>query len=212
MQDAIDERGTTCQNSPDLAGNVGQHWKKLKRDMGKLTTSNSDNIRQLSNMERTVDVLISQYFGDDVNSTLQDVRKLITGHKNKVFHLRSSKKSAQTECKNLYRENPDLSATIDRAKLALQAEESKLSQLTCEEARIEAAIQNLMAKKQSVLSQKASAAKNIEKENQKMEVLKNTQEKINKAENSCRKWQKETSYANSTFISNLMDSKRVLFK
>lgn len=212
QQDAIDERGTTCQNSPDLAGNVGQNWKKLKRDMGKLTTSNSDNIRQLSNMERTVDVLISQYFGDDVNTTLQDVRKLITGHKNKVFHLRSSKKSAQAECKNLYRENPDLAATIDRAKLALQAEESKLSQLTCEEARLEAAIQNLMAKKQSVLSQKASAAKNIEKENQKMEELKNTQEKINKAENSFRKWQKETSYANSTFISNLMDSKRVLFK
>ncbi|KAJ6683075.1 FAR-RED IMPAIRED RESPONSIVE (FAR1) FAMILY PROTEIN [Salix koriyanagi] len=94
------------QQSPDLAGDAGQHWKKLKRDMGKMTTSNSDNIKQLSNMERTADVLISQYSGDDVKTTLQDVRKLIIGHKNKVFHLRSSKNSAQAECKNLYRENP----------------------------------------------------------------------------------------------------------
>ncbi|KAJ6305946.1 hypothetical protein OIU78_021306 [Salix suchowensis] len=174
------------QQSPDLAGDAGQHWKKLKRDMGKMTTSNSDNIKQLSNMERTADVLISQYSGDDVKTTLQDVRKLIIGHKNKVFHL--------------------------RAKLAIQVEESKLSQLTCEEARIEEAIQNLMAKKQSVLLQKASAAKNIENENQKMEELKNTQEKISKAENSFRRWQNEMSYANSTFISNLMGSKMVLFK
>ncbi|KAB5556198.1 hypothetical protein DKX38_007107 [Salix brachista] len=209
---AVDERGTICQQSPDLAGDAGQHWKKLKRDMGKMTTSNSDNIKQLSIMERTADVLISQYSGDDVKTTLQDVRKLIIGHKNKVFHLRSSKNSAQAECKNLYRENPDLSAMIDRAKLAIQVEESKLSQLTCEEARIEEAIQNLMAKKQSVLLQKASAAKNIENENQKMEELKNTQEKINKAENSFRRWQNEMSYANSTFISNLMGSKMVLFK
>ncbi|KAJ6414046.1 hypothetical protein OIU84_006789 [Salix udensis] len=200
------------QQSPDLSGDAGQHWKKLKRDMGKMTTSNSDNIKQLSIMERTADVLISQYSGDDVKTTLQDVRKLIIGHKNKVFHLRSSKNSAQAEFKHLYRENPDLSAMIDRAKLAIQVEESKLSQLTCEEARIEEAIQNLMAKKQSVLLQKASAAKNIENENQKMEELKNTQEKISKAENSFRKWQNEMSYANSTFISNLMGSKMVLFK
>ncbi|KAJ6737658.1 hypothetical protein OIU85_019689 [Salix viminalis] len=175
-----------CQQSPDLSGDAGQHWKKLKRDMGKMTTSNSDNIKQLSNMERTADVLISQYSGDDVKTTLQDVRKLIIGHKNKVFHL--------------------------RAKRTIQVEESKLSQLTCEEARIEEAIQNLMAKKQSVLLQKASAAKNIENENQKMEELKSTQEKISKAENSFRRWQNEMSYANSTFISNLMGSKMVLFK
>ncbi|CAK7340622.1 unnamed protein product [Dovyalis caffra] len=213
QQGAVQEGDTTCQQSHDLPVKIEQQWKKLKRDMDKFLESNLDNVNQLSNMQRTVDTLIFYHLGDEVKTlTLQDVRQLLTALKDKVSCVRSSKRFAQAELENLHKENPDFSAMIDREKLALQAEESKLSELTCEEARIQVEIQKLMARKQSILSKKASTSKNVEKGKWKMAELKNTQEKFKKAKCSFSEWQNETSKVNETVITTLMDAKRLLSK
>lgn len=46
----------------------------------------------------------------------------------------SSKESAQSELENFQKENPDFLAILEREKVELQVEESKLSQFTFEEA------------------------------------------------------------------------------
>jgi hypothetical protein len=61
----------------------------------------------------------------------------------------SSKESAQSELENFHKENPDFPAILEREKVELQVEESKLSQFTFEEVRIEADIQKLMEMKES---------------------------------------------------------------
>ncbi|KAF9669889.1 hypothetical protein SADUNF_Sadunf13G0011500 [Salix dunnii] len=56
-QGAITERDITCQQSREQSVKIEQQWKKLRRDMNVLIASNLDNINQLSDMERTVDIL-----------------------------------------------------------------------------------------------------------------------------------------------------------
>ena len=78
LQGAITERDTTCQQSSDQSVNIEQQWKKLRRDMNVLIASNLDNINQLSDMERTFDILISHYSGDDIKTLiLRDMKQLL---------------------------------------------------------------------------------------------------------------------------------------
>jgi peptidoglycan hydrolase CwlO-like protein len=125
-------------------------------------------------MERTVDILICHYSGDDIKTLiLRDMKQLLAELNDRISFMGSSKESAQSELANFHKENPDFLAILEREKLALQVQESKLSQFTFEEARIEADIQKLMEMKESVVSQKSSAAEIVEEGKQKMDDLKN---------------------------------------
>ena len=124
----------------------------------------------------------------------------------------SSINSAESECESLHKQNPALPAKLNQEKLALKADESRLSELTSEEAILELEIQKLMEKKESVLSQKVSAAESAERRKQKIEGLKNIEENIKKAEYSCFQKRNEMSKVNATINATLMDAKRVLFK
>jgi peptidoglycan hydrolase CwlO-like protein len=191
--------------------NVEQQRKKLKQYMD-MSIESIYETDQLNNMERTVDA-IYHHSGDALETPiLGDLRKQLTGLKNKIPSLLSSIKSAESECESLHKQNPDLPAKLNQEKLALQADESRLSELTSEEAILELEIQKLMAKKESVLSQKTSAAERAERRKQKMEELKNIEESIKKAEYSCFQKRNEMSKVNATINATLMDAKRVLFK
>ncbi|KAL9378931.1 hypothetical protein Peur_027413 [Populus x canadensis] len=210
-QDAIGEGDFTPQQNHGPAVNVEQQRKKLKQYMD-MSIESIYETDQLNNMERTVDT-IYHHSGDALETPiLGDLRKQLTGLKNKIPSLLSSIKSAESECESLHKQNPDLPAKLNREKLALQADESRLSELTSEEAILELEIQKLMAKKESVLSQKTSAAERAERRKQKMEELKNIEESIKKAEYSCFQKRNEMSKVNATINATLMDAKRVLFK
>ncbi|KAL9378929.1 hypothetical protein Peur_027411 [Populus x canadensis] len=102
------------------------------------------------------------------------MKQLLAELNDRISFMGSSKETAQSELENFHKENPDFLAILEREKLALQVEESKLSQFTFEEARIEADIQlKLMEMKESVVSQKSSAAEIVEEGKQKMHDLKN---------------------------------------
>ncbi|KAH8490827.1 hypothetical protein Peur_064810 [Populus x canadensis] len=125
-------------------------------------------------MERTVDILIGHYSGDDTKTLiLRDMKQLLAELNDRISFMGSSKESAQSELENFHKENPDFPAILEREKLELQVEESKLSQFTFEEVRIEADIQKLMEMKESVVFQKSSAAEIVEEGKQKMDDLKN---------------------------------------
>ena len=211
MQDAIGEGDFTPQQNHGPAVNVEQQRKKLKQYMD-MSIESIYETDQLNNMERTVDA-IYHHSGDALETPiLGDLRKQLTGLKNKIPSLLSSIKSAESDCESLHKHHPDLPAKLNQEKLALQADESRLSELTSGEAILELEIQKLMAKKESVLSQKTSAAERAERRKQKMEELKNIEESIKKAEYSCFQKRNEMSKVNATINATLMDAKRVLFK
>ncbi|KAG5232369.1 trichohyalin [Salix suchowensis] len=204
-------RGLHSSTEPCPAVNVEQQRKKLKQYMD-MSIESIYETDQLNNMERTVDA-IYHHSGDALETPiLGDLRKQLTGLKNKIPSLLSSINSAESECGSLHKQNPDLPAKLNQEKLALKADESRLSELTSEEAILELEIQKLMEKKESVLSQKVSAAESAERRKQKIEGLKNIEENIKKAEYSCFQKRNEMSKVNATINATLMDAKRVLFK
>ncbi|KAB5529200.1 hypothetical protein DKX38_019281 [Salix brachista] len=206
-QDATGEGDFTPQQNHAPAVNVEQHRKKLKQYMD-MSIESIYETDQLNNMERTVDA-IYHHSGDALETPiLGDLRKQLTGLKNKIPSLLSSINSAESECGSLHKQNPDLPAKLNQEKLALQADESRLSELTSEEAILELEIQKLMEKKESVLSQKVSAAESAERRKQKIEGLKNIEENIKKAEYSCFQKRNEMSKVNATINATLMDAKR----
>ncbi|KAJ6974247.1 hypothetical protein NC653_030361 [Populus alba x Populus x berolinensis] len=105
------------------------------------------------------------------------MKQLLAELNDRISFMGSSKESAQSELENFHKENPDFLAILEREKVELQVEESKLSQFTFEEARIEAAVQKLMEMKESLVSQKSSAAEIIEEGKQKMDDLKSKHKK-----------------------------------
>ncbi|KAJ6762646.1 hypothetical protein OIU79_023394 [Salix purpurea] len=147
-QDATGEGDFTPQQNHAPAVNVEQQRKKLKQYMD-MSIESIYETDQLNNMERTVDA-IYHHSGDALETPiLGDLRKQLTGLKNKIPSLLSSINSAESECGSLHKQNPDLPAKLNQEKLALQADESRLSELTSEEAILELEIQKLMEKKES---------------------------------------------------------------
>jgi chromosome segregation ATPase len=211
LQDEVGESDTTPQQNHGESVNVEQQRKKLKQYMD-MSIESIFETNQLNNMERTVDT-IYHHSGDALETPiLGDLKKQLTGLKDKIPSLLSSINSAEAERESLCKQNPDLPTKLSQVKLALQADESKLSELTSEEARLEVEIRKLIEKKESVLSQKASAAESVERRKQKMEELKDIEAIIKKAEYSCFQKRNELSKVNATINVTLMDAKRVLFK
>ncbi|KAL9356044.1 hypothetical protein Peur_049297 [Populus x canadensis] len=210
-QDEVGESDTTPQLNHGESVNVEQQRKKLKQYMD-MSIESIFETNQLNNMERTVDT-IYHHSGDALETPiLGDLKKQLTGLKDKIPSLLSSINSAEAERESLCKQNPDLPTKLSQVKLALQADESKLLELTSEEARLEVEIRKLIEKKESVLSQKASAAESVERRKQKMEELKDIEAIIKKAEYSCFQKRNELSKVNATINVTLMDAKRVLFK
>ncbi|KAG6775028.1 hypothetical protein POTOM_018452 [Populus tomentosa] len=210
-QDEVGESDTTPQQNHGESVNVEQQRKKLKQYMD-MSIESIFETNQLKNMERTVDT-IYHHSGDALETPiLGDLKKQLTGLKDRIPSLLSSINSAEAERESLCKQNPDLPTKLSQVKLALQADESKLSELTSEEARLEVEIRKLIEKKESVLSQKASAAESAERRKQKMEELKDIEAIIKKAEYSCFQKRNEMSKVNATINVTLMDAKRVLFK
>ena len=211
MQDEVGESDATPQQNHGESVNVEQQRKKLKQYMD-MSIESIFETNQLNNMERTVDT-IYHHSGDALETPiLGDLKKQLTGLKDRIPSLLSSINSAEAERESLCKQNPDLPTKLSQVKLALQADESKLSELTSEEARLEVEIRKLIEKKESVLSQKASAAESAERRKQKMEELKDIEAIIKKAEYICFQKRNEMSKVNATINVTLMDAKRVLFK
>lgn len=62
-------------------------------------------------MERTVDILICHYSGDDIKTLiLRDMKQLLAELNDRISFMGSSKESAQSELANFHKENPDFLA------------------------------------------------------------------------------------------------------